>query len=187
MSETGTTMPSNDCAECGHVDEALSMDDAVAKLRGFGRRYRAPLTRFLPGEDGDALLRTRPAPGVWSALEYAAHVGEVFAWYDEWVRRSLVEDDPAIDVPTPDEAAEAGAYHERNPGEVADAIAVNAEALAATFEGVPEGAWSQCHVRRGQHRSVLFTARRAVHEGSHHLLDIGRGLRTVREQLRGGS
>jgi hypothetical protein len=178
---------SNDCDECGFVDEVLSLDEAISRLRGFGRRYRAPLTRFLPGEDGDALLRTRPAPEVWSALEYAAHVGEVFAWYDEWVRRSLAEDDPVIDAPTPDEAAEAGAYNERDPVLVAEAIAVNAEALAATFEGVPEEAWSRCHVRRGQPRSVLFTARRAVHEGSHHLLDIGRGMRALREQLRGGS
>ncbi len=178
---------SNDCEACGFVDVAVSMADAVAALRGFGRRYRAPLTRFLPGEDGDALLRARPAPEVWSALEYAAHVSEVFAWYDEWVRRSLVEDDPVIDAPTPDEAAEAGAYHERDPGDVVDAIVANAEALAATFEGVPEEAWSRCHVRRGQPRSVLFTARRAVHEGGHHLLDIGRGMRALREQFRAGS
>ncbi len=178
--------PSNDCAECGFSDEALSMEDAVAKLRGFGRRYRAPLTRFLPGEDGPTLLRERPAPGVWSALEYAAHVAEVFEWYDEWVRRSLVEDEPVVEAPTPDEAAEAGRFNERNPATVAGAIATNAERLATTFEGIPEEAWDRVHVRRGQRRSVLFTARRAVHEGGHHLLDIGRGLRAVRERRQGG-
>ncbi len=176
--------PSNDCGECGFVDEPVSMEEAIAKLRGFGRRYRAPLTRFLPGEDGDVLLRTRPTPEVWSALEYAAHVSEVFEWYDRWVRRSLEEDDPVIDAPTPDEAAEAGHFNERDPSVVADAIAAHAESLADTFEGVPEEAWSRCHVRRGEHRSVLFTARRAVHEGAHHLLDIGRGLRAVRERGR---
>ncbi len=176
--------PSNDCDECGFADEALSMDEALSELRRFGRRYRAPLTRFLPGEDGDALVRTRPADGVWSALEYAAHVSEVFGWYDEWVSRSVEEDDPVIDAPTPDEAAEAGRFNERDPSAVAEAIAVNAGALAATFEGVPEHSWSRCHVRRGEHRSVLFTGRRAVHEGNHHLLDIGRGLRALREQSR---
>ena len=176
----------NDCDECGFVDESVTMADAVAALRGFGRRYRAPLTRFLPGEDGDAVLRERPGPGVWSALEYAAHVGEVFRNYDEWVRRSLGEDDPVIVAPSPDEAAEAGRYNEADPAAVADAIAQHADALAATFEGVPEDAWDRGHVRRGQHRSVLFTARRAVHEGNHHLLDIGRGMRAVRQRARDG-
>jgi hypothetical protein len=37
-------------------------------------------------------------------------------------------------------------------------------------------------LRRGQERSARLSARRAVHEGSHHLLDIGRGLRAVRDQ-----
>jgi hypothetical protein len=185
VAEPTNATPSNDCAECGFADEALTMDQAVAKLRSFGRRYRAPLTRFLPGEDGDALLRARPRPEVWSALEYAAHVGEVFAGYDEWVRRSLVEDDPVIVAPSPDEAAEAGAFNQRDPAAVADAIAANAEALAATFEGVPEERWDRCHIRRGQARSVLFTARRAAHEGDHHLLDIGRGLRALRERAKG--
>ncbi|MDP8953463.1 MAG: DinB family protein [Actinomycetota bacterium] len=175
----------NDCEACGFVDEAVTMDDAVVALRGFGRRYRAPLTRFLPGEDGDVVLRERPAPGVWSALEYAAHVGEVFRWYDEWVRRSLEEDDPVIDAPTPDEAAEEGRYNEGDPVAVADAIAAHAEVLATTFEGVAAEDWHRCHVRRGQRRSVLFTARRAVHEGNHHLLDIGRGMRAVRLRARG--
>ncbi len=173
---------SNDCSECGFSDQSVTMTDAVAALRGFGRRYRAPLTRFLPGEDGDALLRERPAEGVWSALEYAAHVRDVFAWYDERVRRSLAEEQPVVEGPGPDEAAELGRYNEQDPQAVADALAANAERLAATLEQVPPEAWDRVHLRFGQPRSVLFTARRAVHEGNHHLLDIGRGLRAVREQ-----
>ncbi len=175
---------SNDCEACGFVDEAVTMDDAVAALRGHGRRYRAPLTRFLPGEDGDALLRERPETGVWSALEYAGHVSEVFRTYDEWVRRSLMEDHPVIEAPTPDEAVEAGRCNEADPVAVADTIAAHAEALAATFEGAAPEDWHRSHVRRGEHRSVLFTARRAVHEGNHHLLDIGRGMRAIRQRAR---
>jgi glycine/D-amino acid oxidase-like deaminating enzyme len=172
----------NDCSECGFSEESVTMADAVAALRKFGRRYQAPLTRFLSGEDGDALLRQRPAPGVWSALEYAAHVRDVYAWYDERVRRSLAEDRPVIEGPGPDEAAEAGRYNELDPKTVTQELAANAERLAATLEVVPEESWERVHVRFGAERSVLFTARRAVHEGNHHLLDIGRGLRAVREQ-----
>ena len=177
-----TPPETNDCGECGFSDQSVSPADAIATLRKFGRRYQAPLSRFLPGEDGDALLRQRPAPGVWSALEYAAHVRDVFAWYDERVRRSLTEDRPSYEGPDPDEAAEAGRYNELDPAAVAAELAANAEQLANTLEAVPDDAWDRVHLRRGEPRTVLFSARRAVHEGNHHLLDIGRGLRTVREQ-----
>ena len=175
MSET------NDCDECGFSEESVSPADVVAALRKFGRRYRAPLTRFLPGEDGDSLLRQRPAPGVWSALEYAAHVRDVFGWYDERVQRSLVEDRPSFDGPSHEEVAEAERYNEQDPIAVADALAANAERLADTFESVPDDGWDRVHLRWGEERTVLLVARRAVHEGNHHLLDIGRGLRKVRE------
>src|SRR5262245_4846138 len=65
--------------------------------------------------------------------------------------------------------------------EVADALAANAERFAATIETVPADGWGRVHLRRGEPRTVLFTGRRAAHEGNHHLLDIGRGLRAVRE------
>lgn len=171
----------NSCEECGFSDEGVTPADVVEALRKFGKRYRAPLTRFLPGEDGDAVVRTRPAPDVWSALEYTCHVRDVFGWYDERVRASLVEDRPELPGLEPDEAAAQGRYNEQDPVEVADALAASAERLAATFESLPDDGWDRVHLRRGHERSVLFTARRAVHEGNHHLLDIGRGLRAVRE------
>lgn len=173
----------NDCSECGFSDAAVSLEEVPAALRRFGKRYRAPLTRFLPGEDGNALLRTRlpDGPITWSALEYAAHVRDVFGWYDEWVRASMNDDGFVVDAPGPDEAAVAGRYNEADPVAVADELAANAERLADTFEGLPEDAWERVHVRRGNPRTAAFAARRAVHEGDHHLLDIGRVLRSVRE------
>ena len=66
------------CEECGFDGDSLSPADTSTSLRSFVRRYRAPLTRFLPGEDGDAIVRQRPDPSTWSALEYACHVRDVF-------------------------------------------------------------------------------------------------------------
>jgi hypothetical protein len=169
------------CAECGYSDEGLSALEAVTAIRAFGRRYRAPLTRFLPGDDPDRVLRTRPAPGVWSPLEYAAHVRDVFGWYDDRIRRSLVEDRPSFDGPDHEQVAVAERYNEQDPTAVADALAANAGRLADTLDAVPDDGWDRVHLRRGHERSVLLVARRAVHEGNHHLLDIGRGLRANRE------
>jgi len=169
------------CQECGFDYEALEPADIPAALRSFAKRYRAPLSRFLPGEDGDAVVRQRPAEGTWSALEYAAHVRDVFAAYDRWIGRCLTEDRPVLDGPRPDDLAAQRRYNEEDPAGVADALAANAERLAATVEALPADMWDRVGVRRNEERSIRFTARRAVHEGSHHLLDIGRGMRAVRD------
>ncbi len=168
------------CDECGFDYESVTAADAPDRIAAFARRYRAPLTRFLPGEDGEAVVRARPGPEVWAAIEYAAHVRDVFSWYDERVRRSQVEDRPDFDGPDPDEAAAAGRYREADPAQVADELADSAARLAATLTAVPSDAWDRVHLRSGEERSVLFTAQRAVHEGGHHLLDIGRALRAAR-------
>jgi len=170
------------CAECGFDYEALAVADIPAAIRAFAKRYRAPLSRFLPGEDGDAVVRQRPAPATWSAVEYAAHVRDVFARYAGWMGHMLAEDRPVLEGASPDELAEQRRYHESDPVAVADALAANAEALATVVDGVPDGAWDRIGLRRDMEWSVLFMSRRAVHEGSHHLLDIGRGLRAVRDQ-----
>ena len=175
-------MSDSRCEECGFDYDAIDPAEIPVSLRSFAKRYRAPLSRFLPGEDGDSVVRQRPAPEVWSALEYAAHVRDVFANYDRWIGQCLTEDGPALEGPGPDELAATGRYNEEDPAVVADAVGANAERLAATVEAVPGDGWDRAGVRRGEERSVLLMARRAVHEGSHHLLDIGRGLRAVREQ-----
>ncbi len=167
------------CPECGLEFEAMPVDEAVTALRGFGRRYRAPLTRLLPGED-ESVLRARPAPETWSALEYAAHVRDVFDSYAGWVRLVLAEEQPTLEGLSPDEAVVARAYNTQVPAVVVTELADRAEGLATTFESVPDDGWRRIGTRRGEERSVEFLARRAVHEGSHHLLDIGRGLRAAR-------
>jgi len=167
------------CPECGLDYEAMPVDEAIAAIRAFGRRYRAPLTRLLPGED-ESVLRARPAPDTWSALEYAAHVRDVFDRCAGWVRLILDTDRPTLEGMVPDEMVVANAYNTLVPAVVVDELADRAEGLAAIFEAVPADGWQRTGTRREWEWSVEFLARRAVHEGSHHLLDIGRGLRTVR-------
>ena len=170
------------CDECGFDYDGLEPADAPAALRGFAKRYRAPLSRFLPGEDGDSLLRERPAPDTWSALEYAAHIRDVFDNYHRWIGQIVAQDRAVLEGAGPDELAVERRYNDDDPAAVADALAANAERLAATVESVPDDGWDRVGLRRGEERSVRLQARRAVHEGSHHLLDIGRGLRAVRDQ-----
>jgi len=171
------------CEECGFDGRSLSPADATTALRSFARRYRAPLTRFLPGEDGDAIVRRRPDASTWSALEYACHVRDVFEVYTERVRRTLVEDTPTFESMRRDERAQDDRYNEQDPATVAEQLAGNAERLAARLDDVDADDWERTAVNpypEPAPRTLLWMARHVVHEGSHHLLDIGRVLRSVR-------
>jgi hypothetical protein len=167
------------CSECGFEYASVQAGDAPAVIRAFPKRYRAPLTRLLPSEDV-SILRTRPDPSTWSALEYAAHVRDVFGAYGERIHRALVEDRPVFEGMDPDAMAVEGRYNEQDPEVVAAELAANAEALAVILEEVPGDGWDRVGIRSGEERSVLFTAQGAAHEGNHHLLDVGRVLRSVR-------
>ena len=179
-----TATPRERCDECGFVYAEVSPEDAVARLRSFGRRYRAPLTRFLGGEDGDAILRRRPEPGVWSALEYAAHVRDAIRFNGYLARRTLSEDRPTLPSPNPDQAAADNSYNDEDAAAVADDLEERAERLAAAVEANDDPtSWECTAVWEGRDGdfTALYFVRNAVHEGHHHLLDIGRVLRHVRE------
>ena len=168
------------CDECGFDPDGCTPSEAVDALRSFGRRYRAPLTRFLAGEDADVVLRSRPEEKTWSALEYACHARDAFALYDERIRRALVEDAPAFKRANPDAVVADLRYNESDPGLVTRELEANAERLALTIEAVPDDAWDRIVYRDGEPLTVAWMSQHVVHEGVHHLLDIGRVLRTVR-------
>ncbi len=176
--------PKERCEECGFVYAEVSPSEAAEKLRSFGRRYRAPLTRFLAGEDGDAILRQRPEEGVWSALEYAAHVRDAIRFNGYLARRTLTEDTPTLPAPNPDKAAADNNYNDEDPAAVADGLAERADKLAEVVEGNEDSAsWDRTATWEGRDGefTALYFVRNAVHEGHHHLLDVGRVLRHVRE------
>jgi hypothetical protein len=179
--------PKERCEECGFVYSEVSPEEAAEKLRSFGRRYRAPLTRFLAGEDGNAILRQRPEPDVWSALEYAAHVRDAIRFNGYLARRTLTEDNPTLPAPNPDKAAVDNNYNDEDAAEVAEGVQERAEKLATIVEANDDpSAWertAEWDGREGEFTAIYFV-RNAVHEGHHHLLDVGRVLRHVREAAR---
>src|SRR5256714_2199884 len=178
--EMGARWQPERCPECAFAPTGVGAADLPAAVAGLGRRYQAPLTRFLPGEDA-SLLVAHPLPGVWSALAYACHVRDVLAVYDGRIARMLTEDAPELGWWDHEAAVEADAYEKQPPEEVAAAVIANAAALSATPAAGPDDAWDRTGVRRdGELFTILGTGRFALHEGTHHLLDIGRVLRAAR-------
>src|SRR5438067_10498959 len=109
-----------DCEECGFSYESLSPADVPDTLRGFGKRYRIPLTRGLKGEDLDALLRAHPIDGTWSALEYACHARDVSEVVRDRLAHALVDDSYTPQPMRREERVTERRYNEQSPTDVAD-------------------------------------------------------------------
>ncbi len=168
------------CAECGFVYDDVDPTTVADALAATGKRFRAPLTRGLRNEDLEVLLRTRPEPGHWSALEYACHVRDCLALYGDRVGRVLAEDKPAFEAMGRGELAVNAKYNEQDPTTVGDEIDIAATSLVDRLRSVPADAWQWVGTREGKEISVDWMARNVKHEVDHHLLDIGRTLRHAR-------
>jgi hypothetical protein len=168
------------CAECGFDPADVRPGDLPMAVRSFARRYQAPLTRGLPGEDLDEVVRRSPGPGVWSALEYGRHVVDIFEVFVDRVRCALEgrePDDAEIDW----EARVASASPALDRTQVAEELADAADTLATTLDEVNGDEWHlEGLTGRGRPVTVADLGMIVVHEGSHHLLDVGRVLRAAR-------
>lgn len=168
------------CEACGFDPQSVTPATAADSVRAFARRYQAPLTRFLPTDDPAVVLSTPAEPDGWSALQYAGHVRDVFDLFSRRIAQLRAADGAELEVVDHDALVAGGGYDELDPAELAQAIAAAAETLAAAFASLAPEEWERVGTRAGEPRSMLDIARRSVHEGSHHLLDIGRTLRAAR-------
>lgn len=170
----------SECPEC-RFDTATATDVA-GEIEALGRKFAAPLTRYLPGEDGPALLRIRPEPEVWSPLEYACHVRDVLRLFDERTQAMVAEPGVTFSTWDHDAAVTDDAYNDQDPAQVAADIAAATSAYAQTLQGLDADQWAATGRRSddGQEFTVDSLARYGLHEAKHHQLDIGRGLRSAR-------
>ena len=170
----------NRCAECGFDWDATSVD-VIADIASWSTAYRAGLTRFLEGEDGDVLVRTRPAPQVWSALEYTVHMRDVVHFYLDRIQRVLSEDRPVMAAADFSTLAQTGRYNDEEIERTLTALDTAAKSAARLLSSLEPAHWARAGVgSEGDERTVLVLARRLAHDGHHHLLDLGRVLRAVR-------
>ena len=175
------------CDECGFVAETVSPSDAVVALRSFGRRWRGAMA-LLDKED-DAVLRRRPAAGVWSALEYLAHTRDAIAVNGWAMTEALAKDHPVLEWPGGADPSAPADDHPVSTTPDADSglaeLAANCEQVATRADKVDPGDWRRPATLRGgrdEEVDALWFLHHAVHEGSHHLRDVQRVLETVRRQ-----
>ena len=156
------------CAQCGFDYATVAAATLPRRLTAFPPRYAATLRA---ADDP----RRRPAPGVWSPLEYTCHVRDVFDVQHERLAAALRTDAPEFLPMGRDERAVLEAYNEQDPDVVLTGLAAAAEALAEAFAGLHAAQWERVGVYpwpERRERSMLWLGRHTVHEGEHHLLDI---------------
>ena len=168
------------CPECGLVYDTISPLDAVLAVRTFPRRYRHLLTHFDPDEDVDDVVRRKPSPDVWSALEYTAHVAEVLDLLAPTIRQIEAEDNPHLYFFDSDKQAQEQGYNNwpllRVIGDLDSACAD----LSSAIEFVEPENWGRKGTFDWGEREAIDMARNAVHEGAHHLRDVEKVLTQVR-------
>jgi len=153
------------CPDCGLVAADVDPAAVPATVRALTPRWQAALAR------PDA--RTRPARGVWSTLEYGAHVRDVHRIFAERLRLVLEQDDPVFANWDQDATAVQERYGAQDPAVVADELATAAEAFADQLAAVPVDALDR-PARRSN--GSVFTVRTLVqyylHDVVHHTHDV---------------
>jgi hypothetical protein len=129
---------------------------------------------FLISADDD-YLRTVPGPGIFSPLQYGAHVRDIQQVYGDRILLMLQEDSPVFPQLNPDEG-EWDRYNRLEAGALAEDIDAQARRLAGILATLEPEDWSRTMIRDGGGDGVFeFTvvglANYAVHESHHHLLD----------------
>jgi hypothetical protein len=157
------------CTECGFAYADVTADTLPGRLANFGPRYTTTLTAAPEP-------RRRPAPEVWSPLEYTCHVRDVLDVQRDRLQLALRVEAPEFPPMGRDELAVTSAYHRQDPDEVLRQLTAAALALAAAFGGLRGAGWNRVGVypwpgRRT--RTMLWLGQHTVHEGEHHLRDIG--------------
>jgi hypothetical protein len=162
------------CEDCGFDATRLTVTDAVAALRSLGRRWRE-LFKDVP----DDVLRARPEPDTWSPLEYAAHTRDVTKLVGWGMDQALETDGQSFPGIEEDPLGADHGYNALDPETVLSELEAEADAVAARAEAARPGAWSHKAKLSDETLSAEWFPKHIVHDATHHLRDVERGLRQL--------
>ena len=160
-----TVVLTRKCAECGYDASKVDTRDLAELVREAAAPWEAVLAR----RD----VTQRPAPQVWSPLEYGCHVRDVLGVFTDRLTLMLEQEDPTFANWDQDATAIAERYWEQEPATVADEILSAAEANASLWERVGDADWQRPGLRSNGSRFTVDTlGRYLLHDLRHHLWDV---------------
>jgi hypothetical protein len=151
------------CAECGFTPQPPETTS---------ERLRATIPLWVEALDGEG-SRRRPAPTVWSTVEYGCHVRDACQTFRQRLERMLAEDDPLFANWDQDATAIEQRYDRQDPAEVAQELAIELVTIAASFGTVEAGQWDRPGRRsNGSTFTVSTLAIYFLHDIEHHIHDV---------------
>jgi len=163
------------CPECGFVASEVALD-------AMGDLVRANVEAWPPLLATD-LVRRRPTPDQWSALEYGCHVRDVLVLFDERLRLMLESDAPRFANWDQDITAVEQRYDLQHPAVVSDELVAAGLVLADRWDAVSGDQWQRTGDRSdGSSFTVESLARYFLHDPVHHLHDVMRGNELLAER-----
>jgi hypothetical protein len=157
------------CDECGFEYAELPEQQIGSALLHLVPQYGTILAT------DPSRLREHPISGVWSALEYACHVRDIFEVQRERVELALEKDEPSFEPMGREERVVRDRYNEQDPTDVERELARRARALADLFERLGPDDLARRAIYNWPERApqtIAWIGRHTVHEGRHHLRDI---------------
>ena len=153
------------CDDCGFDARTVAGRQVAAGLRANAARWPMVLER--------ADVRTRPAPQVWSPLEYGCHVRDVCRLFESRLGLLRSQVDPVFENWDQDATAVADAYGGQDPAAVSRELSAAAESAAAAFDAVADDDWQRTGRRsNGSVFTVETLGQYFLHDLTHHLHDV---------------
>lgn len=152
------------------------------------RRLCAEHAELLAESDIGSVVSTRPAPEVWSALEYVCHVRDVLLVQRDRVILALLQDTPSFAPMYRDERVVIARYSEETVDDVADGIEIAANLFSKVFDHLTEEQLARHCIYNfptPAERDLTWLGRHTVHEVSHHLIDLRSVLDQVNNRSKG--
>ena len=163
------TRPRERCEPCGFDSDLYPRTDTITSQR----IVPAVLAAAVEGLD-HTTVRIRPDERTWSIVEYVHHVALVAAGNLAAIDAALSEPGQDLGQP-PDPGGPLGpADPTLDLAAALDRVEEGYEALRSRLVDLDDEGWEADVVLGGERRTVGWFARHVLHDGLHHLADIGR-------------
>lgn len=162
------------CDECGFSYDAGTLQSTVTAVIRQAADCSMVLTTAAAGPEPE-VVRLRPEPEVWSAIEYACHVRDVLEVQRRRIAQCLAEDRPVYAPMDRTGRVAQERYEDQNPVEVAAALmrfARDFTAAARVLTPPQLGKLGLYNYPVRAPRTLGWLIRHTAHEVQHHLYDI---------------
>lgn len=162
------------CDECGFNYDTGDLQGTVTTLVRQSAECSMALTKAAAGPDSN-VVRIRPEPEVWSAIEYACHVRDVLEVQRLRIAQCLAEDRPVYAPMDRTGRVKQAKYEDQDPMEVAAALMRFAREFGAAARVLtpPQlGKLGLYNYPVRAPRSLGWVIRHTAHEIQHHRQDI---------------